>query len=75
MDEDADVNKIDASDFETARNIGLEDDMFAPVEEAKDESSRLPDRMVKDNMSDQDSVIDVMNQIEEDDDDGQSHEI
>ena len=62
MDEAADVHRVDASDIETARNIGLEDDIFAPVEEAKDESSRLPDhRQAKDYMSDQDSALDIVN--------------
>jgi len=26
-----DINRVDASDIETARNIGLEDEMFEPV--------------------------------------------
>ena len=40
-----DLQQVNASDIETARNIvGLEDDHFDPVEEVKDESSRLPDR-------------------------------
>ena len=44
-----DLQQVNASDIETARNIvGLEDDHFDPVEEVKDESSRLPDRGVKD---------------------------
>lgn len=32
-----DLNRVDASDIETARNIGLEDDMFPPVQEMHDE--------------------------------------
>ena len=35
------VNKADKSDIETARNIGLDDEMFAPVQEMKEESSRI----------------------------------
>ena len=31
--EDDILNRVDASDIETARNIGLEDDMFQPVQE------------------------------------------
>ena len=31
--EDDMLNRVDASDIETARNIGLEDDMFQPVQE------------------------------------------
>jgi hypothetical protein len=59
---------VNASDIETARNIvGLDDDHFDPVEEVKDESSRLPDRGGVKDFSDQDSVIDVVNQMEEDD--------
>ena len=33
------LNRVDASDIETARNIGLEDDMFAPVAENQLEES------------------------------------
>ena len=57
------VNRVDASDIETARNIGLEDDMFQPVQEMPNEShSRMPP---KDYMSDHDSVIDAMNQMDD----------
>lgn len=59
VDEAVDVPKIDASDIETARNI---DEMFPPVEELKEESSRLPDRVaLKDFSDDQDSELDVIN--------------
>ena len=65
VDEAIDVPKIDASDIVTARNI---DDMFQPVEEVKnEESSRLPDRAaLRDFDDDQDSELDVINQMEED---------
>lgn len=37
-----DINRVDASDIETARNCGLEDEMFEPVIEQKmEESSRM----------------------------------
>jgi len=39
-------NRADASDIETARNIGLEDELFDPVPEMRgEESSRMPDRV------------------------------
>lgn len=37
-------NRVNMSDIETARNIGLDDDVFPPVEEVKEESSRVNDR-------------------------------
>lgn len=63
---DADnIGRLDASPVRTARNI--DDEMF-PVEEVKDESSRMPDRGPKDHYSDQDSVMDVVNQMDEEED-------
>ena len=53
------IDRLDASAVETARNI--DDEMFAPVEELKDESSRMPDRRGDIEYSDQDSVADVVN--------------
>ena len=48
-----DMNRADASDIETARNIGLEDEMFAPVQEHNlEESARMADRGIKDQFSD-----------------------
>ena len=52
--------------IETARNI--DDEMFAPVPESHEESSRMPDRGPKDYLSDQDSVIDVVNQMSREED-------
>ena len=63
------LNKFDKSDIETARNIGFEDEMFKPVKEMEmaEESSRLPDQIdIKEHFSENDSVNDIMNQIDED---------
>ena len=60
-------NRVDASDIETARNIGFEDEIFAPVPESKEDDSRIPDqRGLKEYLSDHDSAIDIVNQMDED---------
>lgn len=33
------INRVDASDIETARNLNMDDEMFAPVEEENNEES------------------------------------
>lgn len=64
----ADNSRPDESAIETARNIGLEDDMFAPVQELREEESRLARR---DEAGDgegflsEDSINDVVQQMDE----------
>lgn len=66
-----DLQRVDASDIETARNIGLEDDMFPPVQELMEESSKMPDIGARiEQHSDQDSILSAVNQLEEEDKDG-----
>lgn len=58
------LNRVNASDIETARNLALEDEMFAPVHEALEESSRLPDR-VQQNDDGDDSILEAVQQMNE----------
>lgn len=71
IDEPTDgMHQIDASDFETARNIGLDDEIFAPVQEQMiEESARNSIRKNQGAYSDEDdSILDAVNQMVEDDD-------
>lgn len=65
---------LDASPVESARNTGLDGEMFEPVEEMKDESSRHPDRggMKEYMYEDGDSAIDIVNQMDEEDESARS---
>ena len=72
-----DLGRVDASDIETARNIGLDDDMFPPVQELQEESSRMPDLgpRVEEGLSDQDSILEAVNQIDEGEEERKSIDI